>query len=131
MLGEILATMLDVNAAITVPRSAPPVIDGVIGEQEWSGAVRIALDNQTLPGDNVPPSQPTTVHIAYGPEHLYVAFIATDDPARVRARVTRRDDILGDDFVTIYLDTYNDRRRAYVFSFNPLGIQGDGMFTEG
>lgn len=131
MLAAILATALDVNAALTVPLSAPPVIDGIVGEQEWSGAVRITLDNQTLPGDNVPPSQPTTMQIAYGPEHLYIAFIVTDDPDGVRARVTRRDDILGDDFVTIYLDTYNDRRRAYVFSFNPFGIQGDGMFTEG
>ena len=31
----------------------------------------------------------------------------------------------------VYLDTYNDRRRAYVFWFNPFGIQADGMFTEG
>ena len=29
------------------------------------------------------------------------------------------------------MDTYNDQRRAYVLGFNPLGIQQDGIFTEG
>ena len=31
----------------------------------------------------------------------------------------------------MWLDTYNDQRRAYVLGFNPLGIQQDGIFTEG
>jgi hypothetical protein len=34
-------------------------------------------------------------------------------------------------FVVFYLDTFDDRRRAYVFWFNPLGIQADGLYTEG
>ena len=116
---------------ISVSKQAPPVIDGEIGADEWTAAARIALDHQTQPGDNVAPSQTTEVRFAYGDSHLYVAFIATDDPAGIRSRVTRRDDIAGDDYVMLYLDTYNDRRRAYVFWFNPFGIQADGMFTEG
>ncbi|MFH4134957.1 hypothetical protein WAI79_21345, partial [Acinetobacter baumannii] len=36
-----------------------------------------------------------------------------------------------DDIVGVYLDTFNDRRRAYVLLFNPLGVQADGIFTEG
>src|SRR5262249_55748286 len=36
-----------------------------------------------------------------------------------------------DDSVTVFLDTFHDRRRAYVFSANPLGIQRDGVITEG
>ena len=31
----------------------------------------------------------------------------------------------------MYLDTFRDRRRAYVFAVNPLGVQLDGILTEG
>lgn len=116
---------------VPVQRLPAPVIDGVIGENEWRDAARVTLDHQTQPGDNTAPSQATEVRISYGETDLYVSFVATDDPDAVRARVTRRDDIAGDDFVMLYLDTYNDRRRAYVFWFNPFGIQADGIFTEG
>lgn len=131
-LGFALLLVPAAAADTMVPRlMAPPVIDGVAGDDEWAGAVRTSLRYQTQPGDNTAPSQQTEVRIAYGPEHLFVAFIATDEATDVRARVTRRDDIAGDDFVMLYLDTYNDRRRAYVFWFNPFGIQADGIFTEG
>ena len=35
-----------------------------------------------------------------------------------------------DDTVTIYLDTFNDRRRAFFFAVNPLGVQQDGVQSE-
>jgi hypothetical protein len=35
------------------------------------------------------------------------------------------------DYVAVWLDTFNDRRRAYVLLFNPLGVQSDALFTEG
>src|SRR5262249_16358627 len=55
----------------------------------------------------------------------------TDAPNRVRATIAKRDDVLGDDHVRIYLDTFDDQRRAYVLIFNPLGVQQDGILTEG
>lgn len=117
---------------VSPPPMAPPTIDGVIGAGEWSTAPTIALGHQTRPGDNVPPSASTEVRFGHDDKHLYVAFIARDtERAGIRGRVTRRDDIAGDDYVRIYLDTYDDRRRAYVFWFNPLGIQADGIYTEG
>ncbi|MEQ1922216.1 MAG: DUF5916 domain-containing protein, partial [Pyrinomonadaceae bacterium] len=41
------------------------------------------------------------------------------------------DTVFGEDNVRMWLDTYNDQRRAYVLGFNPLGIQQDGIYTEG
>jgi Carbohydrate family 9 binding domain-like/Domain of unknown function (DUF5916) len=125
------AALLMTQDTVTITRQPPPVIDGVIAVDEWRDAATVSLDYQVQPGDNVPPSQPTQVRLAFDEAHLYLAFISTDDPAKVRARVTRRDDIAGDDYVMVYLDTHNDRRRAYVFWFNPFGIQADGTFTEG
>jgi hypothetical protein len=48
-----------------------------------------------------------------------------------RATVADRDRIGSDDKVVLYLDTFNDRRRAFVFGVNPLGIQEDGVLSEG
>jgi hypothetical protein len=45
--------------------------------------------------------------------------------------MAKREDIDLDDNVAIYLDTFRDRRRAYVFATNPLGVQRDGIITEG
>src|SRR5207237_2314071 len=39
--------------------------------------------------------------------------------------------IFNDDYVGILFDTFNDSRKAYEFDFNPLGIQADGIWTDG
>ncbi|MGH7657483.1 MAG: DUF5916 domain-containing protein, partial [Gemmatimonadales bacterium] len=36
-----------------------------------------------------------------------------------------------DDQVTLFLDTFDDQRRAFFFSVNPLGVQQDGVRSEG
>jgi hypothetical protein len=53
------------------------------------------------------------------------------NPASIRATRADRDNIDSDDHVIIYLDTFNDRRRAFFFAVNPLGIQQDGVRSEG
>src|SRR6185436_11642165 len=35
-----------------------------------------------------------------------------------------------DDYIGIFLGTFNDGRQATVFAANPLGVQGDGMMVE-
>jgi hypothetical protein len=111
--------------------TAPPKIDGVLSEGEWQGAVKAELNFQIEPGDNIAASEKTEVFLAADRETLFIAFHAFDsDPSAIRARVSKRDDINEDDLVVLLIDTFNDRQRAYRFSFNPLGIQQDGVFTE-
>jgi hypothetical protein len=121
------------TGALTVPRlDRAPVIDGRLAEGEWDASVEFALEHQIQPGDNVAPSEATRVRIGYDTTHLYLAIHAQDsDPGAVRARVGRRDAVYADDYVSIYLDTFDDRRRAYIFYVNPLGIQADGIITGG
>src|SRR5437899_11366263 len=86
---------------------------------------------QREPGDGMPVSQGTTAYLSYDDANLYVVFVCRDDPTRVRANVSRRDDISHDDHVIVYLDTFHDRKRAYRFAVNPLGVQQDGILTDG
>ncbi|HKG98748.1 MAG TPA: DUF5916 domain-containing protein, partial [Pyrinomonadaceae bacterium] len=73
----------------------------------------------------------TEVRLGYDPRFLYIAFHCFDDPVKVRANIAKRDNIFDDDYVGILFDTFNDQRRAYEFDFNPLGVQADGIWTEG
>jgi len=108
-----------------------PVINGQLDDEAWRGATVLKDFFQTQPGDNTEPSRPTEVLLGYDAKFLYIAFRAIDEPANVRATVAKRDSIFDDDYVGIYLDTFNDQRRAYALFFNPLGVQGDGILTEG
>jgi hypothetical protein len=118
---------------VRIPRiDKPPVIDGKLDDEVWKQAAVLKDFYQTNPGDNSAPSYRTEAFMAYDARYLYLAFHAYDQPGQVRATVPKRDNVLGaDDSVRILLDTFNDKRRAYVLAFNPFGVQQDGILTEG
>src|SRR5438874_2154016 len=117
---------------VVIPRLAkPPVIDGKLDDEAWKQAAVLKEFYQTQPGDNIAPSKPTEVMIGYDAKTLFFGFHCYDDPTKVKATVGKRDQIFGDDNVRIFLDTFNDQRRAYILGWNPLGIQQDGIMTEG
>jgi hypothetical protein len=111
--------------------SAAPVIDGRLDDEVWKSAVVLKDFYQVHPADNAAPSHPTEVLMAFDSRHLYIAFRARDEAGKVRSNVSKRDEVFDDDNVQIYLDTFNDQRKAYVLAFNPLGIQADGILTDG
>jgi hypothetical protein len=108
-----------------------PVIDGKLDEEIWKSAAVFKDFVQFRPVDLVAPSQPTEVRIGYDSRFLYVGFRAYDEPGKVRATIAKRDAVFDDDWVGIWLDTFNDGRRAYELIFNPFGVQADAIFTEG
>lgn len=109
----------------------PPAIDGKLDDDVWKQAEVLKDFYQVQPGDNIAPSQRTEVMLGFDPKFLYVAFHCYDDPSKVRANIAKRDNIFDDDYVGILFDTFNDNRKAYEFDFNPLGIQADGIWTDG
>jgi hypothetical protein len=125
-------------AEVVVPRvDRAPTLDDFLGmapPPDLAGSLARVADRfvQRDPMDGAPPSQRTEVYLGYDEDHLYVVFLAFDDePSRIRSNLTRRENIFGDDIVQIQLDTFHDRRRAYSFICNPLGIQFDSIWTEG
>jgi hypothetical protein len=108
-----------------------PVIDGKLDDEIWKQATVLKDFYQVQPGDNIAPSKPTEVMLGYDSKFIYVAFHCYDEPDKVRATIPKRDDIFNDDYVGILFDTFNDKRKAYEFDFNPLGVQADGIWTDG
>jgi len=119
--------------AISIPEfSSPPRIDGVLDDPFWESGTLIEDFTQFEPLEGGTPSEKTKAYLGHDRENLYVALRCFDsDPKAIRACLTPRDKAPADDGVTIYLDTFNDKKRAFVFQINPCGIQTDGILTEG
>lgn len=117
---------------LKIPRvSRPPKLDDFLKGTPREAEATVTEFRQRAPGDGTPVSQPTTAYLSYDDKNLYVVFVCKDQPGKVRARLAKREDIGSDDQVAVYLDTFHDHRRAYVFATNPHGIQLDGILTEG
>ena len=129
--GKIVVPAEKVNPVKVPLVVLSPVIDGKLDDEIWKQAAVFKDFYQTSPGDNIEPSKPTEAFLAYDEKNLYIAFKCFDEKDKIRATVAKRDNVTGEDNVRVWLDTFNDQRRAYILAFNPLGIQQDGILTEG
>ena len=122
---------------IRIPRvSSPPKLEEFLNMEpgpRWAGKLaKVDQFTQRIPRDGAPVSQRTEAYLGYDDKNLYTIFICFDsEPAKLRARLSRREDIFDDDTVEIMLDTFLDHRHAYAFNVNPLGVQQDAIWTEG
>ena len=122
----------DGNTTVQVPRFEGAVtIDGDLGESQWEGAARLTGFSQFNPVDGRASRDSTVAYVWYGPDAIYFGVRAYSAPGTVRGTLADRDRIQNDDHVQFILDTFNDRRQAFVFAVNPLGVQSDGIRTEG
>ena len=115
---------------VTVVRADEgPRIDGRLDDAIWRRATHITEFVQQSPIEGAPATEDTDIYIAYDNSHLYVGMHAHySDPGMVRAsRVDRDQARFGDDTISIYFDTFLDQQRAYVFSLNGYGVQGDSL----
>ena len=121
--------------ALTIPRvSRAPALEDFLGMKP-AGDIALQMAKvtgfvQRNPHDGAKISEETAAYLGYDQKNLYIVFVCFDDPKKVRARMSRREDIYDDDQVEVMLDTFHDRRRAYAFQTTPLGVQWDAIWTE-
>ena len=115
--------------ATAVPASSPITIDGRLDEPVWEQAPSIHAFVQREPAEGEAPSQRTDARVAYDADALYVAVRAQDtDPDRIVGMLTRRDQRSPSDWIKIVVDSYFDRRTAYEFAVNPVGVKTDRYY---
>src|SRR3989454_3315866 len=119
--------------AVAIPRIEASVpVEGVLDEPVWLSAARLVGFSQYRPVDGRPATDSTQVLVWYAPDAVYFGIRAYEAHGNVvRATLADRDNIDADDRIQILLDTFNDRRRALLFAINPLGVQQDGVRSEG
>ena len=110
-----------------------PDIDGRLDDAIWRNATRLTEFVQESPLEGAPATEDTEVFIAYDNDNLYFGVYAHySDPSMVRANRVDRDQAgRGDDTISIFFDTFLDQQRAYVFSLNGYGVQGDALVDSG
>lgn len=120
----------------TVPLTAPllphaPVIDGAVQPGEWDDASVVSGFVQREPHEGQAMSEQTVVKVARHGGRLFLLFLAYDrEIAKVRAELSPRDRFeRSADVVTVLLDPVQSKSRGYVFVFNPLGVQYDGIWS--
>jgi hypothetical protein len=122
----------DRQLAVAVPRVDADIrVDGVLDDEAWSGAALLTGFSQYSPVDMLPAEDSTEVFVLYTAHAIYFGIRAWESHGAVNATLADRDRIGGDDHVQIMLDTFNDRRRALLFSANPRGVQSDGTYADG
>ena len=116
-----------------VPRTAGPIrIDGRLDDPAWTDVPPLSLGLEWFPGDNTPAPVVTDCRVTFDDENLYIGCRAEDPrPGEIRASLSDRDDLSGDDQLIFWIDASNDRRTAYRFAVNPYGVQADGLSLQG
>jgi hypothetical protein len=134
--SSVSTTVTGTRPTITVPRvDTPPKLSDFLDMKPDPAMAGKLLEIhgfiQRTPKDGVAPNQRTDVYLGYDSDYLYVVFVAfDDDPSKVRAHMTVRDHLTGDERLDLFLDTFHDHRHAYVFTVNPYGLQQDGSYEE-
>jgi hypothetical protein len=117
---------------VTIPRLNGSIkIDGFLDDALWKEAATIKNFYTYRPVDGQQAEEQTAVLLGYGSSSLYIAFVCFDStPYNIRSTICNRDEIADDDYIELFLDTFNSGKEAYLFSFNPYGIQADGIYID-
>ena len=66
----------------------------------------------------------------YGPSNIYLgAFLFDDESSKIQQTLGRRDQMNRADWFVVSIDSYLDRKTAYVFGVNAAGVQFDAIRT--
>ncbi|CAL2089843.1 DUF5916 domain-containing protein [Tenacibaculum sp. 190524A05c] len=107
-----------------------PEIDGVITDQAWDHLDWGTDFVEKAPDEGKPPTYQTKFKIGYDDKYLYVALRAFDDePEKIEQRLSRRDGFAGDR-INVIIDSYHDKRTAFVFTVTAAGVKGEELATQ-
>ena len=132
--GQSVSSVGDASSPFAVAvRALPsgPTIDGKLDDEVWQSATPFSDFTQRDPNEGDPPTEETEVRVLYTDAALYVAVRAWDSrPDEIAALLTRRDMESPSDWLGIAIDSYRDRRTAFVFMVNPAGVKRDVYFFD-
>jgi len=101
-------------------------LDGIFNEDAWNGAAIATGFVQFQPDEGDEASERTEARVLYGDNAIYVAIRAFDsDASAIVGQLTRRDQGSHSDLVGVVIDSYFDRRTAFHFAVNPVGVKHD------
>ena len=107
------------------------VLDGKLDEEDWKNA-RVA-DNfwQAQPYDSSRAINQTEARITFDDNYLYISGVC-HQPRKYVVLSLKRDFPSGTtDLFSVNLDTFKDKLNSFNFAVSPLGVQRDGLVSNG
>ncbi len=102
------------------------IIDGNLTEPVWDRVSYASGFVQREPDEGAEATAKTEVGFVYGKDALYIgARMYVDNPARIQAPMTRRDEHGNAERIVISLDTYLDRRTSHSFAVSASGVRAE------
>lgn len=110
--------------------AAPPVIDGILGQEEWAGARLVEDFHQVSPSEYAAASERTQVFVMHDADALYVgARLYDSEASRITANILKQGEaLMGEDRISIVLDPFGDGRSGYSFIVNVNGVRRQALF---
>ena len=137
LLGVALASPALAQPAARRALAATPVeagavrLDGVLDEPGWAEAPAQSDFVQYEPAPGEPTTERTEARVLLGPGALYVGMRMHDArPEAVDVRLARRDAAGLRDRAFVAVDSYGDRRTAFLFMVTPAGVRLDRLFYD-
>jgi hypothetical protein len=124
------------SRVLTVRRATGQLrIDGRLDEADWARADSVTDFRQREPEVGAAATERTVAKVLRDDDGLIIGIRAADrEPALIRATQLRRDaDLESDDYLTLLIDSFHDRRNGFLFATNPNGAMWDAQLvgTEG
>lgn len=113
-----------------VRTTAPPTIDGVLDDAVWQSAATVDDLHEIQPTEYADASERTVIYLLYDDDAIYIgAQMYDSEPELITDRILRQGErVFGDDWISVMLDTFHDRRSGYRFFTNPNGIRQEGIY---
>ena len=116
---------------VATPLPAPTgatalLVDGQPSDEAWSRAPLVTGFVERSPSEGAAPTFKTEARVLFDAANLYISIAATDpEPSKIVGQLTRRDTLSSSDWLSVYIDSFHDRRTAYEFGVNPAGVKYD------
>ena len=118
--------------SVSIGRGQAPVIDGYLDEDAWQTAIIVDDLHQIRPIEYSMPTEKTEIRIYYDDDALYIgARMFDSQPEEMNANTLRQGaHFWGDDYLSIIVAPFNDKRNGYRFQLNPNSIRMEMLFYD-
>jgi len=101
-------------------------LDGRLDDAVWLRAQSATGFRVWDPTRGADASEQTVFKVAYDDEAMYFGVACLEsDASNIASQLCRRDNMMGSDVLSLYLDTFHDHTTGYNFGVNPDGVQRD------
>ncbi len=108
------------------------LVDGKLDESVWLSQEPSGEFTQYFPTDTLPATNDSEIRILYDKDAIYIGLTMQTSSDQFVVNSLRRDYRgSGIDNIAIMFDTFNDGNNAFIFGMTPLGVQREGLITNG